>query len=218
MEDVTRPQWLGPTSFPIPSLKFREKANANLAQCSSQQLPLSPPSPIIPLHRGPPPANPPAPFSPQHYPSPGGTPTSAALPAFSVPASPSQIPPYYPFSSPPSHFSPPTTTSTTCATYPPYYTATTSPPPPPPPCCYPSNQPQSQQQQQQQQQQHQQEQQQHQQQYPTPTTPCHLAQTFIQQLRPQNASQLVNEICPQNEMAAGCHVDSSVLFGLLDKI
>lgn len=55
------------------------------------------------------------------------------------------------------------------------------------------------------------------------TTPCHLAQSFINQLHPglpgENASSLIEEICPSGMMQGGqCHVDNAVLFGVLDRI
>ncbi|RPB04147.1 hypothetical protein L873DRAFT_1759367 [Choiromyces venosus 120613-1] len=192
------------------------------AKCSPE-LPLSLPSPVLPPsahHRAPrPPPHPPA-FTPQHYPSPSGTPTSV-VPTYALPVSAPQLNSYYTFSSP---LPPPSQSYTvTSPTYPPSNVATAGyqqfyPPPPQstssqssPSCCYPP------------QQQQQQQQQQHQQQYQnscsTSTTPCHLAQTFIQQLHPQDSGQLVSEICPPEAMDSGnCHVETNVLFNLLDKI
>ncbi|PWW76582.1 hypothetical protein C7212DRAFT_344174 [Tuber magnatum] len=186
------------------------------AKCSSQ-LPLSPPSPVLQLsthHRPPPP--PPA-FTPQHYPSPSGTPTSA-VPTYALPVSAPQLNPYYAFSSPPP---PPSQSYTvTSPTYPPANAAAAgyqqfypAPPQNASPqsssnCCFPPPQ-----------QQQQQQQQQYQNSCSTSMTPCHLAQTFIHQLHPQDSGQLVNEICPPEAMSSGnCHVENSALFNLLDKI
>ncbi|CUS15883.1 unnamed protein product [Tuber aestivum] len=191
------------------------------AKCSSQ-LPLSPPSPVLQLstHRPPPPL--PA-FTPQHYPSPSGTPTSA-VPTYALPVSAPQLNPYYTFSSPPPSSS--QSYTVTSPTYPPANAAAAgyqqfypAPPQNASPqssssCCYPPQQQQLLQQQQQQQQQ-----QQYQNSCSASTTPCHLTQTFIHQLHPQNSGHLVNEISPPDAMSSGnCPVENSVLYNLLDKI